>query len=705
MSGQASARPESALPSPEPRLQFSDLTAALTDPASHDLELLRAAYDFADKQHQGQERRSGNPYVHHCLAVAQILAKLHLDSTTIAAGLLHDTIEDTGVTREELARHFGEQIASIVDGVTKIGGIRFQSPEEHQAENWRKMVISIARDIRVILIKLADRLHNMRTLGFLEEEKRRRIARETLDIYAPLAHRFGIATVRWELEDLALKYTEPEIYRELAAKIAATREERESFLQRLIQPLRQALHAQGIIPEITGRPKHFYSVYRKMQMRQKRFEEIYDLLAIRVIVPTQTACYETLGTIHALWTPIPDRIKDYIAVPKSNHYRSLHTTVVGPDREWVEFQIRTPDMHAEANFGIAAHWAYKEGQTTSPEAVGSFPWLGDLVKEQADQNAEDFLDLLKSDLFQQEVFVFTPKGELRVLPKGASPIDFAYQIHTEVGNHCVGARVNGKIVPLRHELRNGDTVEIVTSPMGKPSQDWLHYVVTSGARSKIRRHFRLEQMQHSIALGKEMLEREAKRCHVSLDGALTRDGVRDFGVDSVEKLYAAVGQGDLSALHVIRRLFPEKVDKAEPKGLRRILTFTRKREGGVRVQGMSNVMIRFAQCCQPVPGEPIIGLVTRGRGISVHRLDCPNTFSPLVEKERRIAVDWDVTREDSFQVRLFVEGENRKGLLADVCSAITELDTNIISAEVGSEGHRATGRFLVRCGISRTCAG
>jgi GTP pyrophosphokinase len=431
-----------------------------------------------------------------------------------------------------------------------------------------------------------------------------------------------------------------------------------------------------------------------MKNRNMRFEEIYDLMAIRVVVPRTRDCYEALGTVHSLWKPVPERIKDYIASPKSNHYRSLHTTVIGPDNVWVEFQIRTPEMHAEAEYGIAAHWAYKEGRTNLPDLVGQFPWLGELVKEQADQDSEEFLDLLKSDLFQGEVFVFTPKGELKVLPKGGTPIDFAYQVHTEVGNHCVGARVNGRIVPLRHRLQNADTVEIITSPMGRPSQDWLSIVASAGARSKVRRWFRLEQAQHSIALGKEMLEREAKRHRVEIEKKTAGALAKRAGYDSLEKLYAMIGQGDLSAMHVLRKMFPDVEEQKEPTGIRRILTFTRRPEG-VKVQGLANVMIRYAQCCQPLPGEAIVGVVTRGRGISVHRSDCPNTLPPVVEMERRIAVDWDVSREDAHRVHLMVEGENRRGILADVSAAITELDTNILSATMDQDGHRAVGKFLL----------
>ncbi len=687
--------PLSEPPAPEPTYEFTDLLAALYDRSHYDIPLLQRAYEYAKEVHEGQTRRSGLPYINHCVAVATILASLRLDTVTVVAGLLHDVLEDTSVTVDELHEKFGEGVASIVDGVTKIGDIEFQSPEEHQAENWRRMLLALAQDLRVILVKLADRLHNMRTLQFLEPDKRTRISRETLEIYAPLAHRFGIAKVKWELEDLSLKHLEPEIYADLVVRVARKRTEREEFLDRLTEPLQRKLEKQGIRAEISGRAKHFYSIYTKMKSREKGFEDIHDLMAIRVIVPRERDCYEALGIVHALWKPVPERIKDYIASPKTNHYRSLHTTVIGPDNVWVEFQIRTPDMHAEAQYGIAAHWAYKEGKTHLPDLVGRFPWLGELVKEQADQNSEEFLDLLKSDLFQGEVFVFTPKGELKVLPRGSTPIDFAYSIHTAVGNHCVGARVGGRIVPLRYRLENAVTVEIITSPTGRPSQDWLNIVASAGARSKIRRWFRMEQAQHSTALGREMLEKEAKRQGVELESRLNAAAVKKLGFESLERLHATIGQGDYSAVHVVRKLFPEVEEKKEPTGLRKMLTFTRKKDGGVKVQGLSNVMIRFAHCCQPLPGEAIVGVVTRGRGISVHRSDCPNALPPVVDMDRRVAVDWDVSRENTYRVHLGVEGENRRGLLADVSSAITELDTNILSASMESDGSRAVGRFVV----------
>lgn len=687
--------PDSRPPAPERAYELKDVLDALHDPSHYDVPLITKAYEFARDHHEGQVRISGVPYIHHLLAVATILANLRMDTTTIVAGLLHDVIEDTEVGLEQLRSAFGDNVAEVVDGVSKISGLEFRSAQEHQAENWRKMLLAIAKDLRVVLIKLADRVHNMRTLQFLRPDKQERIARETLDIYAPLAHRFGIAAVKWELEDLALKALEPAVYHELMEKVAMKKEERERFLRTLTEPLKQELSGRGVESELQARAKHFYSIYMKMVTRSKRFEDIHDLMAVRVIVPTPRECYETLGVIHALWKPVPERIKDYIASPKLNHYRSLHTTVIGPERVWVEFQIRTPEMHREAEFGIAAHWVYKEGKPHLHDLIGSFPWLGELVKEQADQDAEEFFDFLKSDLFQQEVFVFTPKGDLKVLPKRSTPIDFAYLIHTEVGNHCVGARVNERIVPLRYQLESGDTVEIITSPSAKPSQDWIHLVATAGARSKIRRHHRQESTQHSISLGREMLEREAKRQRLDLDPVLNTEAARRFGFDSVEKLYQMVGEGNYSAVHVIRKLFPDAEKKEEPTGLRRILTFHRRKEGGVKVQGVSNVMLRFAHCCQPVPGESIIGIVTRGRGIAVHRSDCPNTFPPIVEMERRVEVNWDVSHEEKFRVDLRVEGEQRKGLLADVSAAISGLDTNILSASMEQDGQRAVGAFVV----------
>ncbi|MGQ0721941.1 MAG: RelA/SpoT family protein [Candidatus Eiseniibacteriota bacterium] len=686
---------EGASPPPERRYTYEDLLRSLHERDRYDLVLIQKAYEFSKEHHLGQVRFSGAPYVEHCLAVAIILAELHLDTTTIVAGLLHDVIEDTEVGVERMRTEFGEHVAEIVDGVSKIGGYEFRSAEEHHAENWRKMLLAIAKDLRVVLIKLADRVHNMRTLHFLSRDRRERIARETLEIYAPLAHRFGIATIKWELEDLALKHLEPEAYLDLVEKVAMKKGQREMFLRQLTDPLAEMLAAEGIEAEVQARAKHFYSIWMKMTTRQRRFEDIHDLMAVRVVVPTPRDCYETLGIIHSLWKPVPERVKDYIASPKSNHYRSLHTTVIGPERVWVEFQIRTPEMHGEAEFGIAAHWKYKEGKTHFTDLVGSFPWLGELVKEQADQNAEEFFDLLKSDLFQQEVFVFTPKGDLKVLPKGSTPIDFAYLIHTEIGDHCVGARVNERIVPLRYRLESGDTVDIITSPSAKPSQDWLKMVATAGARSKIRRWHRHETMDHSMALGREMLAREARRQRVDLDAVLDDDAVKGLGFDSVEKLQQTVGQGDYSALHVIRKLFPDLEEKEEPSTIRRILTFTRKKDGGVKVQGESNVMLHFAQCCQPLPGESIVGIVTRGRGISVHRSDCPNTLPPTVELERRIEVSWDVAPDERFRVKLLVVGEQRKGLLADVSSAISGLDTNILSASMEQDGPRAVGTFLV----------
>ena len=523
-----------------------------------DKDLLARAFHYAAAAHEGQLRSSGEPFLHHPWATAKILAGLHLDATTIAAGLLHDILEDTKVDDEELRIEFGENIASVVQGVSKIGDIKFKSPEEHQAENWRKMLLSIAQDVRVILIKLADRLHNMRTIHFLPEEKRLRISQETLDIYAPLAHRFGIATIRWELEDLAFKTLEPEAYDELVMKVAIKREARQAYLDQLVGPLQAALAAQGIPAEVTGRAKHFYSIHRKMRTRQKQFEEIYDLLAVRVIVPTANACYEALGTIHSLWTPIPDRIKDFIASPKSNHYRSLHTTVVGPGREWVEIQIRTPDMHAEAEYGIAAHWLYKRGKGKADEEWLS--WVKSLLDWQQDEaDPREFMKTFRTDLFDDEVYVFTPKGEVKTLPTGSTPIDFAYAVHTDVGHKTVGAKINGRIVPLHYRLKNGDFVEILTSKSGRgPSRDWMSLAASSRARNKIRQWFQRETRGETEAKGREILDAALKAQNLpyrKLQGsAVLAQVIRETGFKKAEDFYVALGSGKLQSGQIVNKV-------------------------------------------------------------------------------------------------------------------------------------------------------
>ncbi len=674
--------------------------AALKRPGV-DGDLIDRAFHFTRECHGDQVRKSGEPYISHCVAVAKVLSDLHLDSVTIAAGLLHDVSEDCGVESAEIARRFGPQIAGLVDGVTKISGYTFDSPERRQAETWRKMLISMARDIRVILIKLADRLHNMRTLHFLEESKRERIALETRDIYAPLAHRLGIAKIRWELEDLSLKYLEPTAYKELVEKISLKRREREEFIDDVKRPLEAKLAENGIVAEISGRPKGFYSIYKKMQSRGKEFDEIYDLIGVRVITRDEKDCYHVLGLIHTLYTPVQDRIKDYIATPKSNMYQSLHTTVIGPRGEMVEFQIRTSEMHRTAEDGIAAHWKYKEEGVSDKELDEQMRWLQQLIEWQEDlTDPREFLESLKTDLFQQEVFVFTPRGDLKKLPKGATPIDFAFLVHTQVGNHCVGSKVNGKIVPLRYELRNGDTVEILTNPSGEPNRDWLKIVKTSGARGKIRHHFKVKGFDQSLALGKEILERELKR-----DGIKDRserqlsDIAQGIGFPDLDHLYASVGRGDTSPRQVVNRIH-EMSPEATPQpgkvlSLDRFMKIARGEVKGVRIQGVDNLMIRFAKCCQPVPGDRISGIITRGRGVSIHRLDCPNAMASNVEPERRVSVAWDVEANQSFPVAILLIGDDRPALLADVSSALAKLDTNIRNLDMAVVEGEVRGNFLL----------
>jgi guanosine-3',5'-bis(diphosphate) 3'-pyrophosphohydrolase len=662
-----------------------------------DLELVTRAYHFSAEAHEGQRRLSGEPYHTHVVAVAIILAELHLDTVTVAAGLLHDVVEDTGVSLDDLRAAFGDEIADLVDGVSHIGGLTFDSPEKAQAENFRKMLISMARDIRVILIKLADRLHNMRTLQWMKPDKQKKIARETLDIYAPLAHRFGIGRIRWELEDLSFKHLEPEVYQNLVRQVAERRDKREKYVEEMVEILNRKLRESGIWAEVSGRPKHFYSIARKMRNRGVGLEEIYDLLAVRVVTATERDCYHALGIIHTLFTPVQDRFKDYIATPKTNMYQSLHTTVIGPAGEMVEVQIRTREMHRTAEEGIAAHWRYKEGPTTDRELDERSSWLRQVLEWQQDlTDPTEFMEFLKVDLFQHEVFVFTPKGELRQLPRGATPVDLAYEIHTEVGNQCMGARVNGRFVNLRHTLQNGDTVEIVTSPHGEPRQDWLKFVKTTRARAKIRHYLKQKTQDEAVALGREMLEREAKRLRVKLPAERDLvDVAQSFGFEELRLLHAALGRGDLSPIQVIRKITGPAEAKPAPAPAKPGLRGP-KRPRGVAIQGVENAMIHFALCCQPVPGDPIVGFVTRGRGVTVHRVGCPNTFKLLADPERQIRVEWNTDEEERFVVSIVVVGDDRQGLLADVATAISSKgDANIISAGMKAVEAGVRGTFVV----------
>ncbi|MDX1624682.1 MAG: bifunctional (p)ppGpp synthetase/guanosine-3',5'-bis(diphosphate) 3'-pyrophosphohydrolase [Gemmatimonadota bacterium] len=664
-----------------------------------DLEVVERAYAASERAHGGQKRLSGEPFVSHAAEIARIMLDLNLvDTSTIAAALLHDVVEDTDVTVEEIEAEFDDEIAQLVDGLTKIGHLTFRSREERQVENYRKLLLSMARDIRVVMIKLADRLHNMRTLEYLPDEKRRRIARETRDIYAPLAHRFGMATVRWELEDLAFKFLEPEGYRELVKKVRDKRKERERQIAAIADPLEESLEAAEVEAEITGRPKHLWSIYKKMKARGKPYEEIYDLLAIRVITETVRDCYHVLGIIHTLWNPIHDRFKDYIATPKSNMYQSLHTTVSGPGGRLYEIQIRTWDMHRTAEVGIAAHWKYKEG-SPGTEADEKLAWFRQILEWQQDMtDPEEFLEYLKVDLYKDEIFVFTPKGDLIQLPAGSTPIDFAFQVHSEVGMRCSGAKVNGRIVPLQRELSSGDTVEVLTNPNQRPSRDWLHFVQTSKARRLVRRTIREEERAASIALGEEMLEKELRRARTGKVDEEDLERVAErFSVGDVEELYAALGRGDLTLTQIWNELFPEEeeVERKPPSAFERLVEKIKGRPSGVKIQGVDNMMVRFSQCCQPIPGDPILGYITRGRGVSIHRSDCPNILNLTDAPERKIDVEWDTSGAQTFIVRLVVTGTDRRGLFADVAGAVSRTSTDIKSADLSVTETGIKGTFVV----------
>ena len=665
-----------------------------------DTELLARAYRFSEEAHRGQFRDSGAPYVTHCVEVAKILADLQLDTTTVVSGLIHDVVEDTRFGVADVEREFGKEIASLVDGLTKIAKLpNSGSKEERQVESYRKLLLSIAKDARVIVVKLADRLHNMRTLDYLPDEKRRRIAQETRDLYAPLAHRFGMARMRWELEDLAFKHLEPDDYKALARQVAQKRGEREELIAGLRGPLERELAKAGIRDvDVTGRPKHLWSIFKKMKQREKPYEEIFDLLAIRVLVDTVPDCYHALGVIHDGYTPVQERIKDYIAQPKSNGYQSLHTTVFGPGRQLYEIQIRTKGMHRTADFGIAAHWLYKEDAKSSDELDRHLSWFRQILELQLDAKTPDeFLEFLKLDLYADEIFVFTPNGDVHQLPKGATPIDFAFAVHSEVGQHCAGARINGRIAPLSRPLRNSEQVEIITSPTARPSRDWLAHVRTGRARHKIRQWLRHEEHSSSVKLGQDILERELKRRRLTKPGDDTlQAAARALSLADAQHLYASIGQGDVNVSLALRHLFPDYVeaDALKPTLVERLVERVRGTKG-VKIQGVDGLMVRYAQCCQPVPGDPVTGYVTRGRGVSIHRADCPNLLFLAHEPERRLEIDWQEAEGERFVVRLALEGNDRRGLYADVAAAVSDSGTNIRSMELKSTDGRAQGAVLV----------
>jgi len=661
------------------------------------VDTIQKAYDFSAEVHRGQRRLSGEPYLTHPVQVAGIIAEMRLDVPSIATGLLHDTVEDTLATLPQIEQTFGGEIATLVDGVTKIGQINFTSREEKQAENFRKMLLAMARDIRVILIKLADRTHNMRTLGHLPPERQVEIAQETLDIYAPLAHRLGIYWIKSELEDNALRFLHPEVYYQLKRSVAKRKAERERYIKEVIGVLEKKLSEAGLEAEVSGRPKHFYSIYQKMQAQNLLYDQIYDLVAFRVVVDSLGECYEALGSVHANWKPVPGRFKDYIALPKANGYQSLHTTVIGPYGERIEIQIRTGEMHRVAEYGVAAHWRYKQpGKDGAVDDSQRFAWLRQLLEwQQQLQDPQEFLRSVKEDLFTDEVFVFTPKGDLLNFPVGATVIDFAYRIHSEVGHHCTGARVNGKIVPLRYQLQSGDTVEIITTASQTPSKDWLKLVKSSRAKARIRAYIKAQQSARSVAVGREILERDLSRhqldaARLRKDGTLERVA-KELSQRDEETLLAGIGYGKVTTQSVLARILPpEEIERRREKGegrLQRLLRLVgRQAKSGVQVSGVEDMLVRFGKCCSPLPGERITGFITRGRGVTVHALECPKVLES--EPERRIDVHWMNGQETPRPVKVEVTCVDRPGLLAAMSKAISSAGINITRAQVHTLGDR-----------------
>ena len=685
-------------------LRFNDILERLSSYNPHaDMDLLRKAYVFSAKVHQGQVRLSGEPYLNHPLEVAGILTQMRLDVASLATGLLHDTVEDTLANLNEIRENFGEEIGQLVDGVTKISRISLQSSEEGQAENFRKMILAMVKDIRVILVKLADRLHNMRTLEYHSLEKQTEIAQETLDIYAPLANRLGIDWIRIELQDLAFEYLHPDTYKEIQSRIAKREKERSRYVDEVKRTLLKKLYENHIEGEATGRLKSIYSIYLKMKSQNIDFDQVYDITAFRVVVNTVKECYDVLGIIHSLWKPIPGKFKDYIGLPKENMYQSLHTSAIGPYGERIEIQIRTQEMHKIAEEGIAAHWKYKEGKAIEAVDDKRFTWLRQLLEWQRDlKDNTEFIESVKVDLFPHEVYVFTPKGAVRQFPLGATPVDFAYSVHSDVGNHCSRAKVNGKIVPLRYELRSGDTVEIITSPNQKPSKDWLKFVKTARAKTKIRQWFTSEEREKSVTLGKEILEKELRKYDLQ-QVKLVKSGdlgkvANEFSFQEVDDLIAAVGYGKVTANQIIGKILPnerlEQIREEQEEGrLKRLFKkITRSPKDALLIKGIDNVMVRYAGCCNPLPGDRVVGFITRGRGVTIHAADCPNALDD--DPNRKVEVEWDSTKEYSYPVRIRIYSDDKKGLLAEISASISAHEANITNARVDTtEDKRAVSTF------------
>ena len=664
------------------------------------------AYQFASISHEGQKRRSGEPYFIHCVHVAETLARWKMDLTTIMGGLLHDTVEDTDVSIEDLKIKFGDDLADLVDGVTKISGLELSSRREKQAENFMKMLLSVAKDLRVIIIKFADRLHNMETIQHMTKMKQRRIAVETRDVFVPLAHRLGMAQVKSQLEDLVLKTLHPGPFKEIESNLKATKKQREKFIHQMIKPINDELQSREISSNIYGRAKSHSSIFGKMVKREKLFEEIYDIYAIRIIVDSVEACYVSLGILHDAYTPIHDGFKDFIATPKSNGYQSLHTTVMDPAGQMVEIQIRTKEMDETAEIGIAAHWIYKEGGKKSKDLDSNVKWLRELLEMLQDEKSDsaEFMHLLKIDLFKNEIFVYTPKGDLVQLPSNATPVDFAYEVHTEVGFHCIGAKINHQVAPLNTKLKNGDVIEVITSKNQTPSYGWQKFAVTSKARNSISKYLRKTRMEESIKLGQEILVKTLRRLKRLKDQDEIKDSYESFGFKTTEELLSALGGGHITVREIFQKLHPQDeldISDEEKDDSNRFLNFARSKTEGIVLDGISDIMVNFGKCCNPIPGDKMVGFITRGRGITVHRSDCKSLPLLSHESDRLLPVEWNVKRKDLFNVRLKVVGEDKKGVLKDLSEAISKMNINITSVETKVYDNMAETYFVISINNNR----
>jgi len=660
--------------------------------------ILWKAYEFGLRHHEGQKRLSGEPYFEsHCVEVAKILANWNMDHVTIIGGLLHDTIEDTDATLEDIEEIFGSDVANLVNGASKLSGIRFSSRKAKQAGNFMKMLISVAQDLRVIIIKFADRLHNMSTINHLPRIKQHRIAVETRDVYSPLSHRLGMAKVKWLLDDLVLKTLNPDIYKEISSKVKSSNKDREKYIKTITKVLNEELKTYKINPTIAGRPKSFSSIYGKMVKRGKAFEEIYDILALRMVVEKIEDCYLTLGIIHQIFKPLQERFKDFIANPKSNGYQSIHTTVIGPGGKLVEIQIRTEEMEQTAEIGIAAHWRYKEGPRDSKNVDSHVKWLRELldILQSEENDPKEFMHMLKIDLFSDEIFVFTPKGDLLQLPVKSTPLDFAFEVHSEVGKTCLGAKVNHKTVPLNTVLQNGDTVEVITSNSQQPNYGWLKYAITSKARNQIKRYLKKQEKEESIIIGEEILTKSLRRLKILKQIDEVKNAYSKFGFGGVEDLIESLGKGDISVRDILDKLSPENVD-LEEDDTSKFFKFRKKESRNIKIEGISNIMANFGKCCNPIPGDDMVGFITRGRGITVHRSECSSLPLLREESDRLLPVDWEVARKDFFNVRMKVVGQDRKGLLKDMTETISKLSINMTSVDIKVKDTVATAIFIIQ---------